>query len=66
MMKSNRMEKGIVIYGPVFQHDAQTVHGYLRGFLIGQPAEHWNKELLSQANGRSDMLALRAHYGGVR
>jgi hypothetical protein len=52
------------LYGPVFQHDAQTVHGYLRGFLIGQPAEHWNKELLSQANGRSDMLALRAHYGG--
>jgi hypothetical protein len=52
------------LIGTVFDADSQIVHGYLRGFLIGQPAEHWNKELVNRMDGRQDMLALRAHYGG--
>jgi hypothetical protein len=35
-----------------------------RGILINPYDFTENKELLSQANGRSDVLALRAHYGG--
>jgi hypothetical protein len=50
--------------GPVFQADAHTVHGYLRGFISGQQATYWSTNVIEKANGWSDMLALRAHYRG--
>jgi hypothetical protein len=50
--------------GPVFQADAHTVHGYLRGFISGQQASYWSADVIEKANGWSDILALRVHYGG--
>jgi hypothetical protein len=44
--------------GPVFQADAHTVHGYLRGFISGQQASYWSADVIEKANGQSDILAL--------
>jgi hypothetical protein len=46
-----------------FEFDSMQVHTYLLGFVQGEPAEQWIIHLRKQADGRKDILALKAHYG---
>jgi hypothetical protein len=50
--------------GTAFEVDSMQVHTYLLGFIQGEPAEQWVKHLRKYSNGRKDVLALKAHYGG--
>lgn len=50
--------------GPVFQRDAKKVHQLLLSLTNGGPGEEWMKANATQQNGRTDMLALKAHFSG--
>ena len=50
--------------GPKFESDARKVHQIISSFTTGENAEQWIKTIARQQNGRSDIVALRAHYRG--
>ena len=50
--------------GIVFKTDARKVHQMIHGLVQGEIAEAWIKPLQKKQNGRLDLKALMAHYGG--
>jgi hypothetical protein len=50
--------------GLIFKTDARKVHQLIHGFVQGETAEVWIKPKEKKKNGRIDLLALQAHYGG--
>jgi len=53
------------LQGVYFSEDARTVHRLIAELTHGLPSEEYIKQLKRKANGRMDVLALKAHYLGV-
>ena len=50
--------------GPHFEADKRQVHQIILSFTQGESAADWIKDIKKKADGRQDVIALRAHFSG--
>ena len=53
------------LHGAHFRADSRRVYQLLKNYLVVETVQQWIKNLEPHADGRPEMLALRAHYSRV-